>query len=150
VLIYNVPMKTDAKGTSVKNHIEVSAEFDFRGKTYTPSVKLDLDSLMEQYGEFPDLHQRLAREINIGPYSYEYEVLESSELIFSNATGFASKFLTEKQFDIQAFRQYWLEQQQLNMVQEIASRHLDIDELEKHPNLKAALIEAYTLGKQRS
>lgn len=132
----------------MKSSIEVSAQFDFKGKTFRPTAALDLDALMEHYGELPELHRLLARENHIGPYSYEYEVLESCELAFSNATGIAAEYLEGGRFDTQGFMQWWHEHRLVALLQEIARRHMAVDDLERQPALKAALMEAYAAGKR--
>lgn len=131
----------------MKNSISVSTEFDFRGKTLRPAVTLDLDGLMERGGEMPDYHQLLAKENGIGFYSYEYEVLESSELFFSSATGLAASFLDNGVFDFDGFSRCWREKTEMQALEGIARRYLDVETLEQEPKLREALMEAYRLGK---
>lgn len=133
---------------SVKNSIEVSAQFDFKGCSFRPQLVLDLDALLERRMDMPDLHQMLATEHGIGLYSYEYEVLESTPLSFGNPTGLAAAFLDGDQFDYAGFRERWLEEQQLQRLQVIARRHLGVEDLSAEPALRAALLEAYRLGCQ--
>lgn len=130
----------------MKNTITVSVQFDFKGESYQPTATIDLDQLMAQYGKLPDFHQWLGTVNGIDPYSYQYEVLESCELEFSEPSGIASAFLHEGRFDARGFQQQWFEQQQLRALQEIARRHLKVEDLEQQPQLKAALLEAYRLG----
>lgn len=132
----------------MENSITISAQFDFRGKTFRPAITLELDWLMERGAELPDYHQRLAAENGIDPYSYEYEVLESSELVFENATGLAAEYVMDGHFDFEGFRQRWLEQSELGALERIARKHLGVEQLDQQPALKGALLEAYRLGKQ--
>ena len=132
----------------MKNSIEINVQFDFKGETYRPSVTLDLDLQMERYGMLPDLHQLLARENRIDPYSYQYEVLESSELAFANATGLAADYLDNGRFDIERFQEQWHAQKHLGLLQEIAREHMGIDDLSSQPALSAALLAAFAAGKK--
>ena len=63
------------------NQITATIEFSFKGETHRPSVELDLDQLMQQYGTIPPLHRMLAALHNIDSYSYEYEMLEAEDII---------------------------------------------------------------------
>jgi hypothetical protein len=110
---------------------------------------LDLDQQMERYGNLPDFYQLLARESRIDPYSYQYEVLESSELEFAAATGLAAEHLDNGHFDVGGFQQRWHEQQHLGILQEIAQRLMGVDNLEQQPELKAALLEAFAAGRDK-
>lgn len=131
----------------MKSSIEISAQFDFRGETFTPVITLDLDRLMQNGAVMPDYYQLLANENGIGLYSYEYEVLEASELHFSDAQGLAADFVESGNFDLEGFRRRWLEQRELETLAAIAQRHLGVDELAQQPSLRDALLEAYRLGK---
>lgn len=132
----------------MRNSIRISTEFDYRGETFRPTVTLDLDKVMEGGGEIPDYHQLLAMENGFDLYSYEYEVIESSELVFSDATGLAARFLQECSFDLEGFRRCWLESREMSALEEVARRHLGVEELEREPKLREALMEAYRLGKE--
>jgi len=131
----------------MKSSIEISAQFDFRGETFTPVITLDLDRLMQSGERMPDYHQLLANENGIDLYSYEYEVLESSELRFGQAKGLAAAFVDNGEFDFEGFRRHWLEQRELEALATVAQRHLGVDELAQQPSLRDALLEAYRLGK---
>lgn len=127
--------------------ITVSVEFYFKGKAYTPSVELELNSVMQAYGKLPDLHQLLAQTSGIDSYSYEFEMLIAEPIQFSNPQGHAVNFYNEGQFDQSGFEQAWHQQQQLKHLAPIIKQQLDIDNIDDHPKLKAVLLAAYTLGK---
>jgi len=131
----------------VKNSIAARVEFSFKGENYAPAAVLDLDRYLDESGRLPDLHQLIARENGIDTYSYLYEIMESHEIIFDNATGIAAECLVDGVFDVRAFEQRWQEQHRLDVLTPIARRHLNIDRLEQHPDLKAALLDAYLAGR---
>lgn len=131
---------------TVKNSIRVSTQFDFRGESFTPEMVVDLDAMMASGGEVPNLYLLLAKENQIGLYSYEYEVLESSELIFSHATDEAAEFLHNNLFDFEGYCRHWQAQQQLEALRNIAREHMGVESLEQQPGLQNALLAAYRLG----
>jgi len=95
----------------MSNQITAHIQFNFKGKTLTPTAILDLDSLMQQHGTIPDLHQMLATLNNIDSYSYEYEMMLGEEVRFRDAKGLATSFFDKNGFNITAFEQKWHEQQ---------------------------------------
>lgn len=134
----------------MSNTITVSVEFYFKGQAISPSIALDLDSIMQSYGKLPDLHQLLAQSSNIDSYSYEYEMLIAEPIKFSQAQGSAATFYNEGQFDQLAFEQAWHEQCQLKQLAPLIKQQLDIDNIDDHPELKTVILAAYQLGKKTS
>ncbi len=137
--------------SSKTNKITVHASFDYKGKTYSPSITLDLDAIIAVHSPLPDLHQQIAKENNIDAYSYEYEMLIGEPLIFSNPQGDAAQFTSpEGQFDWQAFSQYWHHQQALSQLQTEIQTVLSAEDANRKALLEHALLAAYTLGKSAS
>lgn len=131
----------------MKNSIDATVNFSFKGETYTPSTTIDLDALMREHGSLPRLHHILAMTNKIDTYSYQYEVMEQSPIRFVNAQGPVAGFVEDEALDIEGFQKQWQQNQIIGVLQSIASRELNIDDLENHPELKNALIEAYHCGK---
>jgi len=129
------------------NRIDAEINYSYQGKTRQLRVTIDLDRLMQNQGEIPDLHQYLARHHQIDSYSYEYEVLESHPIEFSNAIGMAQHCLHDVDFDLADFQLRWRQEQELELLAQVAYSHLGIDNLEQNLELKAALLEAFQLGK---
>lgn len=132
----------------IANRIEAHVEFSFKGESHSLSSSLDLDALLEQHDELPDIHAILAQDNQIDTYSYLYEVMQSEELEFKNAQGSAADFLRDGHFDQTAFTDNWRGRKTLTLLQPIASSTMAINDLEQHPDLKNALIQAYNLGKR--
>lgn len=130
----------------MKNSVTVSVVFDFKGKRYAPDLELDLDSYMQQSGCLPDLYPLLASVCNLGLYSYEYEMLQSEELICSHAKGLVIDHIVDGVLDLKGFEAAWLGVEALKKLTLIAKNLLDIDDLTTQPKLKEALIAAYKLG----
>ena len=131
----------------MKNTIKLTIPFSFKGVDHTPSTVIDLDAFMSGDQNLQAIFQIVASENNIGNYSYEYEVLESSPKIYSDPTGVACDFLSGECFDFEGFKKYQTTAQALDILQEIAKNRLNIDDLEEHQMLKQALLEAYEAGK---
>lgn len=132
----------------MKSSIEIKAVFDYRGETFAPSVTLDLDRQLERYGQLPDFHHLLATENHIDSYSYQYEVLASCELEFSNASGLATEFVSDGVFDVLGFQLKWHEQKAMVCLKGIASQYMAVEDLEQEPDLKLALLAAYDAGRK--
>lgn len=131
----------------MKNAIEVSVEFSYKGETHAPRATIDLDAMMEKGGELADLHAYLAGQHGIDTYSYLYEVMEAHELVFDQPTGLARQCLSGGQFDVAQFRGLWQQQRELQVINDIAARYLNLDDLSNDPQLKVALLAAYEAGK---
>ena len=131
----------------MKNTVDATVTFSFKGETYTPSTTIDLDALMREHGSLPRLHYILAMTNKIDTYSYLYEVMEQSPIRFVNARGPVAGFVEDEALDIEGFQMQWQQNQIIGVLQSIASRELNIDDLENHPELKNALIEAYHCGR---
>ncbi|MDH5786328.1 MAG: hypothetical protein OEZ16_12085 [Chromatiales bacterium] len=130
------------------NSIKARVEFSFKGETYTPEAVIDLDKVIAADQDLTRLHAKLAQMNGIDPYSYLYEVMESSEIHFSNATGSAAAYLnSEGQFDFEGFRAAYGQSGTPSMLQ-IARQHMQIDNLEQIEGLEAALLAAYQAGRE--
>lgn len=130
----------------MKNSIDAHIEFSFKGESYSLISTLDLDQLLAQHGTLPAIHALLAKEHGIDTYSYLYEVMQDAEIEYENAQGIATDFLSDKDFNQSAFITAWKESGALALLQPIALHELDIADLNQHPKIKNALIQAFNLG----
>jgi hypothetical protein len=119
----------------------------FKGETYELDSVIDLDRCGGESGDAPDFHQLLAKAAGIDLYSYLYEVLESHEIEFSDATGIAARSCRDGRFDWAQFEQDRREEQDWSTVRTIAEGVLSTRDWEAAPDLKAALLAAYRAGK---
>ena len=136
----------------MSNRITITIGFDFKGIHFTPSGDFDLDEIMRKNGEIPDLSVTLAKLNGIDLYSYEFEMMQAEEMEFSNARGMAAEYMTDEGFDKAGFIQRWLEAPQLDglqldALQKIALQQMGVEDLTQQPQLKAALMAAFQLGK---
>ena len=134
----------------MKNTVNASVEFHYRGELYSSSVTIDLDSLMESQTTLTSFHHVLAKEANIDSYSYQYEMLLAEEVIFKDAQGIAAQHVHNGQLDVAGFELAWRENNRQEKLQSIAKNLLEIDDLEQHPALNTALQEAFNAGKEAS
>ena len=132
----------------MNNSITAEIKFSFKGETFSPSARIDLDVFFAdrpvlEPGRIPQyVYSMVAKNGEIDGYSYAYEVMLASEVVFSEPTGLAGKCLQDKHFDFECFQQHWLYQQKLKIVQDIALQHLNIEDIEQQPQLRDALLEA--------
>jgi hypothetical protein len=131
----------------MRNTIDAHVEFSFKGESHSLSATIELDEFMEPGAALPSLHAILARKHGIDTYSYLYEVMQEEEIRFDNAQGLAAEFLTDGDFDLDAFVARRQELKTLGLLQAIATRELGIDDLAQHHELKNALFQAYELGR---
>lgn len=129
------------------NTVRARASFSFKGETYDLDSVIDLDACLGEPGAAPDFHRLLARAVGIDTYSYLYEVLESNEIAFSDATGVAARSCRDGRLDWNRFEQDAAEERDWRVVRAIAQPILPARELDADPELKAALLEAYRAGK---
>ncbi|MEN6586490.1 MAG: hypothetical protein ABFE02_10675 [Sulfuricella sp.] len=132
---------------STKNTIDAHVEFSFKGESYSLSATIELDDFTAPDTSRPSLHAILARKHGVDTYSYLYEVMQEEEIRFDNAQGLAADFLTDGDFDLEAFVARRQELKTLGLLQAIATRELGIDDLAQHHELKNALFLAYELGR---
>jgi len=131
----------------MKSTVVASIEFYYQGEKFTPSATLDLDELMQKHGQLPDLSLLLARANDISEYSYQLEVMLVEPILFDRAEGLVAAYINDHVLDIKAFEAAWHEQHLSGLMQELASRVMQVEDIERQPGLKQALLEAYHLGK---
>jgi len=132
----------------MKNQISISLEFYFKGKKHSPSMVIDLDTHIQTNSSSKSLYILLAKNNTIDLYSYEYEMMLTEDLIFSDATGLAKLFIEDGKFDFIAFNQARHDENISKAISKIAREHLSVDDLSSQPDIKAALLEAYKLGQE--
>ncbi len=129
------------------NTVRARLAFSFRAEDHDLDTRIDLDACAAEAGESPNFHLLLARQAGIDPYSYLYEVLESHDIEFSEATGIAALCCRDNRFDWPEFERLRQDEQDVNVVRAIAERMLGVGDLDTRADLKAALLAAYRAGK---
>jgi hypothetical protein len=127
------------------NSIDVSVNFSFQGKHYTPEITIDLDVYIQQE-EPTSFHRLIANQHQIDCYSYLYEVLESSDIFFRNPQGLAITHTQDDDFNMLSYAKQWQENNVIEQLLQIAKNEMDIVDFSEHPSLKNALLQAYELG----
>jgi len=130
------------------DQVTATIEFDYKGKRFAPTAILDLDLLMQQYGTIPPLYQLLANLNNIDSYSYEYEILLSQTIVFTDAQGLATDFVQNNHFDQIGFEQSWHQQRLYKELAPMLKQQLEINDIEQYPEIKKIILAAYQLGKK--
>lgn len=127
------------------NSIDVSVDFSFQGKHYTPEITIDLDVFIQQK-KSASFHRLIANKHQIDCYSYLYEVMESSNIFYRHPQGMAVAHMQDDYFDIQSYAQQWQEDNLLEQLLQIAKKEMNIADFTNQQSLKNALIQAYRLG----
>lgn len=130
------------------NTLRARLSFSFKGDSYDLDSTIDLDHHPTEADAAPNFHLLLAKAAGIDPYSYLYEVLESHEIEFSEATGLAALCCRDGAFDWRDFERRRREEQDLRVVGAIAERMLGVGDLDDRADLKAALLAAYRAGRE--
>jgi hypothetical protein len=130
------------------NTVRAQAAFSFKGETYELDSVIDLDACAGEAGEMPDFHRLLARAAGIDPYSYQYEVLGSHDITFSEPTGVAARCCGDGQFDWARFVLERCEERDWQVVRSLVQPMLGARDLDADPDLKAALLAAYRAGRR--
>ena len=114
----------------MKSTITASIHFSFKGENHSPSITVELDQYLEGGGggSLPDLCPLIAKFNNHDLYSYEYEMMQAAEIVYSDAKGLVAEFIDEGILNTEA--------------------HMNITDFSQHTELKKALFEAYMLGKK--
>lgn len=131
-----------------RHTIDARVAFSFKGEDYALTSCIDFDQLHYQDGSFPSIHAILAKEHGVDTYSYLYEVMQESEIEFSNPQGIAARYFEDKAFDYAGFSNDWHEQKAIEQLQPIALRELGIANLDEHQSIRNALVQAYKLGRK--
>lgn len=129
------------------NTVRARLTLSFKGETHNLDSIIDLDRHLGEPGEVPNFHRLLAKAAGIDPYSYLYEVLETHEIEFTDATGVAARSCHDGGFDWTQFEQDMGEERDWQLVRPIAERTMANRDLDAEPDLKAALLAAYRAGK---
>jgi len=134
----------------MSNLVKASVIFCYKGETLSPSITIELDEYLQASHTLPDLYPVIAKANNHDLYSYEFEMMQAQAIVFSEASGMVAEFITDGRLDIDAFVHAWNTQQCLNALAKVADEVLSVDDLERNPELKQALLEAYKLGQASS
>ncbi len=131
---------------NIRNSVVAHVSFDFKGKHYSPSVVVDLDHFFNRKKSVDDLYVDLAHDAGIGLYSYELEVMMCDEILFKEPIGFAEGMVADDRMDWVRLEKAWREDAGLQQMANIANKHFNVENIDDHPRLVAALVEAYQLG----
>jgi len=118
-------------------------EFYFKGDRHDLSAIIDMDVCMRHHEPMQHIYHTLAAENGIGSHSYELDVMAMEPICFSEPRGLVADFICNGELDIEGFYKVWQQERISSVLQPIARKHLGIENLNEHPEVKAALFEAY-------
>ncbi len=126
--------------------VTASLQFDFRGETFRPSIRVDIDRMMQREGDISTLYDMLAASIGMDRYRHEYDVMILEPIRFSDPVGLIANFIHDGALDFDAFADAWQQQRVLGLLRPIAAARFGIEDLDQHPALRDALLESYRAG----
>jgi len=89
----------------MKNIVTASVEFYFKGEKFLPSITIELDKHLKGNAvlDSDNLYSFIAKENNIGMYSYEFEMMQAEAIKFQHVEGFVENYIAEGILDMKAF-----------------------------------------------
>lgn len=135
--------------------ITATVEFSFQGKHYKLVAQLEVPYLTEllENGNEGAIHRIIATKGGLDTYSYAYEAMEMQPIHFSDAKGLISRFIEDGELDFRVYLQAYREQKAASsssdnaLLEQIARKHMHIEDLNGNPELRNALKAAYQAGK---
>jgi len=127
----------------MRNSVLASIEFSFKGVVHEAIAFIDLDLCLRHGEPMHYIYHAIAAENGIGSHTYEFDVMLMEPVEFSEPKGLAVHFLQDGQLDFDGLEAAWRAEKIDAILQPIALKHLGIAELGAHPDIKAALVEAY-------
>ena len=136
--------------SNIRNSVIAYVGFDFKGKHYSPAVVVDLDHFFNRKREVEELYVDLAHEAGIGLYSYELEVMMCDEIEFRDPSGIAEGLVENGRIDWDRLEKAWHDDAGLREMSKIANKYFNVENIDDHPRLVAALVAAYKLGIEKA
>ena len=127
----------------MKKSVLASLQFSFKGEVIEACAFIDLDVCLRQPEPVYYIYHAIAAENSIGLHTSEFDVMIMAPVEFSQPTVFAPNALKDGKLDFGAPPKAWEEERIAGVLQPMAKKHLSIDKLSEHPDLRAALIAAY-------
>ncbi len=67
-----------------------TVEFDYKGESHQLAALINIENFVDHEDFYQSVCLTIARENNIGLYTYELEVMMDQEIVFSDAKGYVS------------------------------------------------------------
>jgi hypothetical protein len=135
----------------MKNTLRVQVDYSFKGENFNPSILLEIEEFAKHNRNFAGLYRKIAQHNKIDTYSYAYEVMETSTLIFSDPKGNIVDFVDNGSCDLAAYKRYLKQDKMYEALEKIAADILGVNDLFTPDNnkIKAALVSAYRAGREK-
>ncbi len=119
--------------------------FDYRGQSHEMSAELVLaDCLWSSADGVLDAPRLIADANGVDVWSYEFEIMQQSEVWFDDAQGLASVFVQDGRFDAAGYRAAW--QQQVDAMLSPEWHALIAGNADWHVRLQQAIRQAWLQG----
>jgi len=127
----------------MKNILTAKINFSFKGEMFSPEVNFDIYEYLQSHDSLDSIWMKIAKENNIGTYSYEFEVLESANVLFSSEDSYLNLFIDQNEFNVAAYKN---DVEQKKMHADIATVLSEYGLSELDDKVKSAFVAVYELG----
>ncbi|HIE78812.1 MAG TPA: hypothetical protein EYP92_08405 [Candidatus Thioglobus sp.] len=122
------------------NKLTATVKFDFKGKHHQLSSEIDFDKAITHEDFYNFVYLIIARENNIGLYTYELEIMMDQNIVFSDAKGNVEGCISNGELDLERVKLNQQKSECLLKIKPIIKR------FESDNDLTTALVDAYLLG----
>jgi len=130
-------------GEMMKNSVQVSLVFYFKGEKFNPQIELDLDTYFLKKYDIKSIYDLLAKHIGLDAYRHEYDVMVLEHLVYTEPTGIAEAFVHDEEIDWAGLMDAYKKAEEHKAIQALAQTHFSEEELEANPKLLAAMMDVY-------
>jgi len=128
----------------MKQNITVGIVFYFKGEKFDFFLDVNVDQwFRESSADVEYLYDALAHAHGLDRYRHEYDVMVLEPLVFLKGTGWVANHIVDGVLDMACFEKAYRQQKNISVLRPIAKQHLNISNLEEHPDILAALLAAY-------
>jgi hypothetical protein len=128
------------------NTLLATVKFDYQGQHYHLKTQLDIDKIIHHEDFYNSVYFAIARDNNIGLYSYHLEVLMDQNIVFSKAQGCAVGCVDDMgNINIQQLKTAQQIAESLPVVNSILTKILPQEK--DNQSLINAMTQAYLAGK---
>ena len=125
------------------NTLTATVEFDYKGKCYHLSALIDVDNFIAHEDFYQSVYLTIAKENNIGLYTYELEIMMDQTIVFSDEKGYCVGCVDQGVLDIECLKNSHKKHLCQPIVNDIINKHA----LDKDDKIVKALTDAYLQGK---
>jgi len=130
-------------GEIMKNSVQVSLVFYFKGEKFNPQFEMDLDAYFLRKYDIKTIYDLLGKSIGLDAYRHEYDVMVMEHIIYSSPKGLAKDFVHDGEMDWAGLTDAYKKAEEIKAIHDLAQTHFSKEELDANPKLLAAMKDVY-------